>query len=500
MPDTAWAYLVVSSQRQDETLIDQEHWARAEATANGWEITRVFSAVSTGKSGVRKLLTQLVSEMHKTPDDRRPQRVLMLRLDRVGRGKLADSLWAMRELEDMGCIIHTRDGGDELLDEPMKELIAAVKLAAAADENRVRREKSVAFHARKRAAGEYASKPPYGFVFLDKHLAPYEPEAAVVRQLFEKRVAGFGYQRLAQLAAAIAPAKIRPNGEFAAFSWGGNTVVSILRNPRYRGTIVSETLWDDVAALRGAIRERPAARWPWPLRGAVRCTCGATLLGEASGREGSRTRYYVCRRFNAHANPRYPHHPAAKMEQQFVELLGCLQDAGAQPKGPDPGQLEALRQRKATLTRERSQVEQRRSKAWELAEDGAIDKADLAARLEHFRSAGDRVADALTIVERELAAAESATRAKINVAAAFAGLPALWPTLPVDLQRDIARSVSAYVGGLWADPRRPGELLHYAATNDDGSPRNVDTLRNVDMAQRKMDDSITKKFIQSITE
>jgi len=28
----------------------------------------------------------------------------------------------------------------------------------------------------------------------------------------------------------------------------------------------------------------------------------------------------------------------------------------------------------------------------------------------------------------------------------------------------------------------------------------VDTLRNVDMAQRKMDDSITKKFIQSITE
>ena len=30
--------------------------------------------------------------------------------------------------------------------------------------------------------------------------------------------------------------------------------------------------------------------------------------------------------------------------------------------------------------------------------------------------------------------------------------------------------------------------------------REVDTLRNVDMAQRKMDDSITKKFVQSITE
>jgi outer membrane lipoprotein SlyB len=30
--------------------------------------------------------------------------------------------------------------------------------------------------------------------------------------------------------------------------------------------------------------------------------------------------------------------------------------------------------------------------------------------------------------------------------------------------------------------------------------REVDTLRNVDMAQRKADDSITKKFIQSIGE
>jgi hypothetical protein len=30
--------------------------------------------------------------------------------------------------------------------------------------------------------------------------------------------------------------------------------------------------------------------------------------------------------------------------------------------------------------------------------------------------------------------------------------------------------------------------------------REVDTLRNVDMAQRKADDSITKKFIQTITE
>lgn len=488
MTNTAWAFCVVSSGRQEDTLVDQESWMRTHAAANGWEITRVFSDVSTGKAGVRKSLARLIDELRATAKADRPDRILMLRLDRVGRGKLADSLVALRELEELGCIAHTRDGGDEIVDEPVKELLAAVKFLAASEENRVRREKSSAFHARKKAAGEYASRPPYGFVFVDKRLAPYEPEATVVRQLFQKRVSGFGYQRLAQLAAAIGPAKIRPNGKFSKFSWSENTITSILRNERYRGPIVTEALWDEVAAMRGTLVERRATRWPWPLRGAVRCTCGAGLLGEASGRPTSRTRYYVCRRFNHHENPSHPHHHAAAMEAQFVALLRRLEPTGdLQPYARPQADLGALQARRTALTRERSDLEARRSRAWALAEDGAINKGDLAARLEDFHRDSERISESLRSVERELAGAESRDRISADVTAAFAGLPEIWPQLEVQAQRDVARVIAACVGGLWADPKQPGLLLFGPKITDDGSPKNVDTLRNVDMAQRKMD-------------
>jgi DNA invertase Pin-like site-specific DNA recombinase len=467
--DRAWAFCAVSSGPQEATLADQESWARTIAAANHWEIARVFSGVGSGRHGVRKLLTRLVAELQLTPESERPSRVLMLRLDRVGRGRVADGMFVMRELEDLGVTIHTRDGGDESMDEPMKELITAAKLAVASFENHVRREKSLAFHARKRAAGEYGSIPPYGFILVDKRLAIYEPEAAIVRTLFERRVAGLGYQRLAQLAAATAPAKIRPNGEFKAFTWAENSVGSILRNKRYRGTIVSEELWDAAAALRGTLVERRAVIWPWPLRGALHCLgCGSTLLGEASGRPGHRNRYYVCRRFNVHNDPSHPHHNADRMEAQFLELLRRLAPRGdLSAYSPAKPELAPLRQRRAALARERSAVEQRRAKAWELAEDGAIDKADLAARLGMLRAEGERLALSIREVERVITIAEVRERAASDLERAFAGLDQTWLKSTVETKRDIARAVAAYLGGMFADPASPGVLLLRSGSSDD---------------------------------
>lgn len=456
MSSSAWAFCVVSSGKQEDTVVDQEAWARATSAANGWAISRVFADVSSGKLGVRKLLARLVSELRATPPAERPERVLMLRLDRVGRGRLADSLVVLHELGELGVTVHTRDG-DEILDEPMKELFAAVKLVTASQENLVRRDKSLAFHARKRAAGEFGSIPPYGFVFLEKRLAVYEPEAAIVRALYEKRVAGIGYRRLSIWAANNAPAKIRPNGEFRSLSWGTSTVTKILSNPRYRGTIVPEILWADVAALRGKLVER-TTRWPWPLRGAVRCVCGAQLFGEASGHERRRTRYYVCRRVNAHGG-RSPHHHAARMEAQFVELLRRLEiEPGLRSKRKAPN-LTTLRQRKASLARTLTSVERRRSRAWELAEDESIPRAELADRLADLTAESEKIAEALRSVERELVAAEQAAVATSDLSTLFRNLPELWPRLPVPSQRDIARAIGGYLGGFWADLNRAGVLL-----------------------------------------
>jgi len=50
MSDTAWLYLVVSTSRQAETLIDQEAWATTAAAAEGWAITRTFQGSASGKT------------------------------------------------------------------------------------------------------------------------------------------------------------------------------------------------------------------------------------------------------------------------------------------------------------------------------------------------------------------------------------------------------------------------------------------------------------------
>jgi hypothetical protein len=42
---------------------------------------------------------------------------------------------------------------------------------------------------------------------------------------------------------------------------------------------------------------------------------------------------------------------------------------------------------------------------------------------------------------------------------ALAMLPGRWPTLPIDEQQSVAKAVSARLGGLYADARKPGKLL-----------------------------------------
>jgi hypothetical protein len=68
-------------------------------------------------------------------------------------------------------------------------------------------------------------------------------------------------------------------------------------------------------------------------------------------------------------------------------------------------------------------------------------------------------------------------------------LPALWTQTTVELQQELARAFDAVladnpqIGGLFADPSCRGKIVFRPVAK-----------------QRKTDDQLTKKFIQSITE
>ncbi|MGA8098805.1 MAG: hypothetical protein WB810_09120, partial [Candidatus Cybelea sp.] len=83
-----------------------------------------------------------------------------------------------------------------------------------------------------------------------------------------------GIHRLSRYAVERVPAKTLVDGSKRPLQWSASTITRLIANRSYLGTVVEADLWDRVVALLQLGPNRGAPRWPWPLRGAVRCTCG----------------------------------------------------------------------------------------------------------------------------------------------------------------------------------------------------------------------------------
>ncbi len=129
-----WLYAAVSSSPQEATLEDQRQWAKETAVRNGWVIAREFAGVSSGAKGTREILSNLIEELERTPKAARPQRVLMIRIDRVGRLAL-DCIAAVAQLRKLGVVLHTRQDGDVKLETAMDSLRPIFELVTAEMEN-----------------------------------------------------------------------------------------------------------------------------------------------------------------------------------------------------------------------------------------------------------------------------------------------------------------------------------------------------------------------------
>lgn len=490
-PMTVWLYAAVSSSPQEATLEDQRQWASETAARNGWTIAREFSGVGSGAKGTRELLTTLIGELERTPKAARPQRVLMIRIDRVGRQAL-DCIAAVARLRKLGVALHTRQDGDVKLDTALDSLRPIFELVTAEMENAARSDKWKAVHARRRAEGKHVGTIPYGVILIDGKAVPFAPEAQVVRELFRLAEQRWGYTRLARWAQEHAPPKRMHDGSDKPYRWGVSSVKSILKSKTIRTIVVTEDQWQRTKAARESdFRTRAPKRWDWPLQGAVRCTCGKRLAGHCAGTAPYRTRYYVCLHHTLEPGMKsHPGHRADQLEAEFVRLLRSLR---ADPALVDPAPETAPVRDWDAVEREAARrivdAENRIQRAWKLAEEAQIDASQLRVRLAELEEQRRSAEEA-----REAASAGRAREAHdqqttCTLTKLLEELPDLWTQTTVELQQELARAFDAVLtetpefGGLFADPASRGKLVFQPVAK-----------------LRKTDDSITKKFIQSITE
>ncbi len=320
----------------------------------------------------------------------------------------------------------------------------------------------------------------------------FEPEARIVREIFRLAEQRWGYIRLARWAREHAPPKHAPDGSDKPYRWGVSTIKSILTSKTLRGLVVSDDQWQRTKATRQTdFRARAPKRWNWPLQGAVRCTCGKLLSGHARANRsiGSATTSADTTTLELGATS-HPSHRADQLEADFLRLLRSLRADPTLVVPPDddesPDQWEAL---ELDAEKRVADAEKRIQRAWKLAEDAQVDGSQLRSRLTALEAQRDNVQEALNAARAARTRDAGYQQTQCSFAELLKELPDLWTQTTIQLQQELARAFdavlaeSAQFGGLFADPLRRGKLTF---------PRVAKQL--------KADDSITKKFIQSITE
>jgi DNA invertase Pin-like site-specific DNA recombinase len=501
---TVWLLAVVSSDAQAETLEFQERWGQEIAAENGWTIERTFKDVSSGRDGARQILKDLLAELRALPKSARPTRVLLVRIDRLGRGDGLEIIATLSEIKKLGVKLHTREDGDLKLERASDALMPAIKSILAGIENEVRADRTRAGLARRRSRGLHHGNAPYGAILIEGRPVAYEPEAALVRELFSLRTQGWGYDRLARYAAERALPKRMRDGKTRQLRWGRSTIQRLLWCETLRAVVVDPELFDRVQMTKNPdFKSLRKQSWPFPLAHAVRCTCGTLLSGQCSGRAGYRIRYYVCRGVARHGY--YPHHNAEALEGQFQRQLRRIRAREGLAYVPRLNSaLDTLREREGRVKAEVAALERRRQRAWEIGEAGGIPAAEVKLRLSQIATDRERYEAELHRLQAEIRQATAAKAQQQVVEGILRGLERSWGSAPLECQQEAAVALGSIVGGFWLAPGRRGRgrrriestlatgldapAVDAAARHMLENMREVDTLRNVDMAQRKMDD------------
>ncbi|MCX8557226.1 recombinase family protein [Mycolicibacterium mucogenicum] len=298
--------------------------------------------------------------------------------------------------------------------------------------------------------------PHRAFGYQDDKISIYEPEAAVIRELVARVIAGESVNALTAWLNETGVGSVRGG------RWATTAVRGILTSPRiaglraYKGEVVGEATWPGIitpaerdqvlAALSARSWTRKRSPRTYLLSGLCRCgRCGTRLVSQArtgTARERS-TRRYVC---SAH-----PDHGGCGRLTVVAEPLEHLMVQAVLTRLDSPALADAL------AGRARSNPDTAALGAQIDAEQARLDElaqlyAAKAITAREWVLARDPISDTITALRRDLAHATD-TGPLAEYAGAGAALRGQWDDLTLDRQHAILRSVLDHVT---IAPGKPG--------------------------------------------
>ncbi len=260
-------YLRVSSASQEDnhSLPSQEESCRAYAADRGWTVVAVYREVFSGAYLDRPQLTRLRDAIARREVDR----VLVHQSDRLGRNQ-DDRVFLRVEAKRYGAAyLSVLDPTDDTEEGRLVEYVMGY--GAALQRRAIIEATQRGIRGRLQAGKRYPGcKPPYGYRWADDAkgaLVVYEPEAVVVRRIFDAVANGAS---LRGLAAALERDGIpTPNPRRADPTkppmWHIRSLHTILHNPAYKGVSVGNRKQAVAPASGGerktSTRLRPEEEW-----------------------------------------------------------------------------------------------------------------------------------------------------------------------------------------------------------------------------------------------
>jgi site-specific DNA recombinase len=233
---------------EQKSITRQVEHARAYATRKGWTVDQASVFVDDGISGAefanRPGFLRLMNALKPRPAF---QVLVMSEESRLGREAI-ETAYALKQLVKASVrVFFYLEDRERTLDSPTDKIMLSLTTFADELEREKARQRTYDAMQRKARAGHVTGGRVFGYDNVDvagadgkrSHVERRikEPEAAVVRRIFELCEAGTGYTRIAKLlnaerAPAPRPQQRRPSG------WTPSTVNEILHRPLYRGEVV----------------------------------------------------------------------------------------------------------------------------------------------------------------------------------------------------------------------------------------------------------------------